>query len=492
MSVQKKDLVSEIATRARSFDHWAFGYHLPNPDPILKKMGKDIAVYRELLSDGQVRSGIRRRKAAIKGLEWRITTTNNEQVDEKLFAIFNALPLNNIITEMLNAALYGYHVSEIIWAAQNGLFIPQQIIGKKPEWFVFDDDNRLRFRSKESWIEGELLPEHKFLLTTQEATQDNPYGLGDLSLCFWAATFKKGGFKYWLEFTEKYGSPWLVGKHPRQTSEAEKDELADALEGMIGTAIAVVPNDASVEILEAAGKGTSSDSYERFLNFCKAEINIALLGQNQTTEQESNRASAQAGLEVIEDIRNDDKAMIEATFNQLLAWICKYNFAVEQLPKFELYEQESINTDQVERDSKLYAMGVRFTPQYLEREYGFEQGDIEISPNPSFSKRGIETTAFNEAAHQHPPKPIENIIDQMGELSQHHFDDRLAAIRAKLDMASSIEEYRDMLDEHIAELDFSEYAALFAKAMTSATLMGRYDVVQESIKSPSASREISP
>ncbi|MDG4924380.1 DUF935 domain-containing protein, partial [Glaesserella parasuis] len=89
----KKDLISEIATRARSFDHWATGYHLPNPDPILKKMGKDIAVYRELLSDGQVRSGVRRRKAAIKGLEWRITTTNNEKVDEQLYQVFNRLPL---------------------------------------------------------------------------------------------------------------------------------------------------------------------------------------------------------------------------------------------------------------------------------------------------------------------------------------------------------------------------------------------------------------
>ncbi|MDG6304423.1 phage portal protein family protein, partial [Glaesserella parasuis] len=71
-------------------------------------------------------------------------------------------------------------------------------------------------------------------------------------------------------------------------------------------------------------------------------------------EQESNRASATAGLEVIEDIRNDDKAMLEATFNTLLQWICHYNFNVEQLPTFEFFEQEGINTEQVERDEKLH------------------------------------------------------------------------------------------------------------------------------------------
>lgn len=472
----KKDLISEIATRARSYDHWSFGHYLPNPDPVLKKMGKDISVYRELLSDGQVRSGVRRRKAAIKGLQWRITPTGNNKVDEQLNAIFEGLKLNRIITEMLNATLFGYQVSEILWVNRDGLLVPADIVGKPQEWFVFDDENRLRFKSKENSFEGELLRDQKFLVTTQEATATNPYGLGDLSLCFWAATFKKGGFKYWLEFTEKYGTPYLVGKHQRQTSDPDKELLADALEEMVGSAIAVIPDDSKVEILEAAGKGASSDAHERFLNFCKGEINIALLGQNQTTEQEANRASATAGLEVVEDIRNDDKAIIEETFNQLLAWICEINFTVETLPKFELYEQESIDTAQVERDEKLHRIGVRFSQEYFERVYGFEKGDISVQAVTSVENFA---NAANFAEHDHKPKPIDKIIDQMGELSQHHFDDRLGAIRAKLDTASSLEEFRDILDQHISELDYSEYAELFAQGMTAATLLGRYEVIEE-------------
>lgn len=474
----KKDLIKEIATRARSFDGWSFGYYLPNPDPILKRMGKDISAYRELLSDGQVRAGIRRRKAAIKGLNWRITPTNNAQTDEALNAIFEALPLNNIITEMLNASLFGYQVSEVMWAKQDGLIVPVAIIGKKPEWFVFDEQNQLRFRTKDNWLEGELLPEHKFLLTTQEATQDNPYGLGDLALCFWAATFKKGGFKFWLEFTEKYGSPWLVGKHPRQTAEPEKDALADSLEAMIGTAIAVIPEDSSVEILEAGGKGASSDTYEKFLNFCKAEINIALLGQNQTTEQESNRASATAGLEVVEDIRNDDKAMIEATLNQLLQWICHYNFAVETLPKFEFYEQEEIDTALVERDEKLYGLGVRFSQQYLERTYGFEKGDIALAEPQQAVESGQKIANFSEH-HTHKRKPIDEVIDQMGELVSHPINSNIAKIRARLDTAESLEACQQILDEFIPELEYAEYAQLFAEGLTLANLRGRFEVQEE-------------
>lgn len=480
---KNKNLITEIATRARSIDYWALGYYLPNPDPILKKIGKDIAVYRELLSDGQVRSGVRRRKAAIKGLEWRITTTNSEKVDEQLFTIFSRLPMNNIITEMLNAVLYGYQVSEVIWGEQDGLFIPIEIIGKKPEWFVFDEDNQLRFRNKENWINGELLPDDKFLITTQEATQDNPYGLGDLSLCFWAATFKKGGFKYWLEFTEKYGSPWLIGKHPRQAHNDDKERLADALEGMISSAIAVIPEDSSVEIKEAAGKSASTDAFEKFLNFCKAEINIALLGQNQTTEQESNRASATAGLEVLESIRADDQAMIEATFNTLLQWIVKYNFKVEQLPQFEFFEQEAIDLVQVERDQKLHSMGVQFSEQYLKRTYNFEDGDIRLQAVEN-GEKSAKLVEFAERDLNKPTKdglhPVaDGIIEQLEVEGEAYVDDWLQSVKDKLASAESLEDFQIQLDSLIPELSFAEYGELLALASTVAEMAGRSSVVDE-------------
>ena len=47
MTTQKQDLVTVIATRAKAIDFWSFMHYLPNPDPVLKKMGKDISAYRE-------------------------------------------------------------------------------------------------------------------------------------------------------------------------------------------------------------------------------------------------------------------------------------------------------------------------------------------------------------------------------------------------------------------------------------------------------------
>ncbi|BAN95463.1 hypothetical protein E05_06970 [Plautia stali symbiont] len=81
------------------------------------------------------------------------------------------------------------------------------VVGKPPEWFTFDTENRLRFQARQSGLAGELLPPRKFVVATQDATFDNPYGFADLSLCFWPVTFKKAGWSFWMRFSEKYGTP---------------------------------------------------------------------------------------------------------------------------------------------------------------------------------------------------------------------------------------------------------------------------------------------
>lgn len=471
MSTKKQDLVSVIAARAKAADYWSFMHYLPNPDPVLKKMGKDISAYREILSDSHVGGCVRRRKAVIKSLEWRLTPTGNEKIDEILTALFERLPLNQIINQILDATLFGYQVMEIRWEVENSLFLPAELVGKPQEWFVFDEDNQLMLRTKENRF-GEPLPEKKFLLATQQADYMNPYGRADLAMCFWAATFKKGGFKFWLEFMEKYGSPWLVGEHPRQAQVHEIDDLLDSMEKMLGTAIAAVPNDSSIKMLESASKGASSQVFDDFLRYCKSEIAIALLGQNQTTEAEANRASAQAGLEVTQDIRDDDARLVESVFNQLLAWICELNFTVETLPKFELYEQESIDKLQAERDGILAGFGVTFTEQYLTRTYGFEQGDIVVQTVNSEQK--LAEFAESKRPFNAPmPVPIAEQLEVEGESI---VDDWLQSVRNKLATAESLEDFQSQLDSLIPELSFAEYGELLAMASTVAELAGRQSV----------------
>lgn len=476
--MKKNDLVNIIASRAVADDFLAYFNYLPNPDPVLKRMGKDISAYREILSDAHVGGCVRRRKAAVKDLDWRITPTGNKKADEWFMQVFEALPLNTIINEILDACLFGFQPLEVIWEIKDGRWVSTNIVGKPQEWFVFDKENHLRLRTKDQRQVGIPLPDKKFLVAVQGGTYTNPYGKADLGLCFWAATFKKGGFKFWLEFTEKYGSPWLVGKYPRQSQHQEIDSLMDAMHAMLGTAVVAIPSDTDIDLKESASKGASSDVFNQFLEFCKAEIAIALLGQNQTTEKDTNHASATAGLEVLSSIRRDDARMVETTFNCLLNWLCELNFnRLPKRPKFELFEQENIDKNQAERDEILARCGVKFTQQYFERVYGFEKGDITVT-----NEEPMTPPPASFAEHNRLPTIADDINSQLEAQAEPFIENWLQDVRDKLSQAQSLEDVQNEIDSLIPELSFSEYAKLMAEASLAGNLAGRFSVKDEGKK----------
>lgn len=380
--VNPKALLREVAVRENHGLGFGNMNYLPNPDPILKKMGRSIEAYNSIRSDTHVAGCIRRRKAAVKAQDWRITTTDDEFVTTFITELFDSLSVNKIITEILNAPLYGYQPLEINWHYENGFIVPKGLVAKPAEWFLFDAENKLRFKSKKEPMYGELVAEDKFILATQDASYDNPYGRSDLSLCFWPAVFKKGGLKYWFEFVDKYGSPAMYAKMPRNATPDEEEKALDALEMLRSSSVGTFPVDSEVVLLDSANKGASSTVFDDFMRYVKSEISVAILGQDQTTEADSNRASATAGLEVLEDIRKDDESIVVDVFNKLIRLVAEKNLGDVELPTFEFYEQESVDTIQAERDTQLTSQGVRFTKAYYMKTYGLEEEDIEeITPN---------------------------------------------------------------------------------------------------------------
>ncbi|EDN2204900.1 DUF935 domain-containing protein [Salmonella enterica] len=403
----KRRLTDEIASRGNTV--WGFGSFfgmLPNPDPILKAAGMDIRAYRDLRVDPLVGSAIRRRKSAVKALERGFNEGDTDTpVCEFLKEMMAAWDMDAIIGGLLDAPLFGWQPAELMWTKDNGRFTVSNIVAKPPEWFHFDTDNQLRFRGKNGPSEGILPPDYKFICPTQDATYDNPYGFADLSMCFWPGMFKKHGWRFWMQFVEKYATPWAVGKHARGATQSDIDQLMDGLEQMVQDAIAVIPEGDSVEIKEPMGKSASSDIFQAMITMARAEISIALLGQNQTTEAETNKASAQAGLEVTDDIRDGDAAIVTGAINQVLQWAAQLNFGDVPVPVWNLWEQESIDDTQAKRDQTLSQTRGFFTEQYYQREYGLQSGDINpqamMLPSSSWGQMpltGQPSLGFAEAA----------------------------------------------------------------------------------------------
>ena len=472
-------LSEQIATRDRSMD-MSFGFILPNPDPILKRQGKDIAVYRDMRSRASVGGPIRRRKAAVKALEWRVERGKaSARVTRLANDVLATYDMDRLINEITNAVLFGYQPLELVWGPFNGAAAPLQVIGKPQEWFFFDNAAQLRFRSRQQPLQGEELEPRKFLLARQEASYENPYGFADLSMCFWADTFMRGGLKFWVTFTEKYGTPWLVGKQPRGTPGSEVNNLLDKLEAMVQDAVAAIPDDSSIDILESGDKGASADLYERLLMYCRSEINIALLGQNQSTESNSNRASATAGLEVAKTIRDGDAALVMATMNQLLRWLTDLHDGEQApAPTFVLFEEEDVNTQQAVRDETLTKAGLKFTKEYWKRVYRLQDGDIEDAP------AGPSMPAAPGTAAAVPVEFVEGsapAVVPTGELNTAAAPIVMAWVRdlrALVEAHSEPQALQDALLEAYSELPTDELTEVMALAFELAHLQGRDQVMQ--------------
>ncbi|HNC51206.1 MAG TPA: DUF935 family protein [Accumulibacter sp.] len=475
-------LADMLATRANALDFSALLGVLPNPDPILRAQGKSIEVYRDLRVDAHVGSCCRRRKSAVKALEWGIDRGQARAgVSKAIESMLADVDLDRLIGDCTEAVLYGYQPIEIGWGKVGDLIVPRLLEAKPPEWFVFDADNLLRLKTRRSPFVGEALPERKFLLPRQDATYQNPYGFPDLSMVFWPTLFKKGGVKFWLKFTEKYGMPFPVGKQPRGASEAERSTLLDSLEAMVQDAVAVIPDDSSVELLSVSNTA-HADLYEKLVMFCRSEVSIALTGTNQTTEASSNKASAMAGLEVAHDLRDGDAEVVAAAINQLIQWICEINWGAVDRPRWSFWDQEAKDTLQSDRDKSNYDAGARFTNAYWQRVYGYQDGDLAAPSAPAAIPGEAALPGQTAVPSQSAPAPAfadpapeMALSDQLAEAAAAPWQKVLGQVQALVEAAPDLPTLQKTLLAAFGDLDTARLVEIMQAGFALAELRGMVD-----------------
>lgn len=449
--VGPKSLSGEIATRNRAIDFYAIGMYLPDPDPILRKEGKDIRVYRQLLADSHVTACIMSRKAGVLSLNWGVDRGKAPSKVAKIIeGVFQKLNMRSIITQILNTPLYGFQPLEVMWQKQGDYILPVDVIAKPPEWFVFSAlDNTFLFRTKEHWL-GEPVPEKKFLVPQYNPEYNNPYGDRILSKCFWPVAFKKGGFKFWVTFTEKYGGAWLIGKHPRGLSSEETDTFLSKLNDMVNDAVAVIPDDSTVEIHEASGKGASAEIYEKLINISNAEISKATLGQTLTTEIGANGsfAAAKTHLTVRDEVIEADRAIVEQTFSQLINWTCALNFADSERPVWSMWADEDVDMEQATRDKTLSDAGVKFSKTYFMKAYGYEDEDILDVGAPKSQQTPPSFSEADPGAPVHTFPDQKTIDDAVNSLNAEQLQEQMNGVLMPIiDMINNGTDYNEVLEK---------------------------------------------
>lgn len=379
-------------------------------DTVLLTKGRDYRLYRETLRDDQCASTFSDRRLAVTSKEWQVDAGGDAPLDKQAAEFIteelNRIAWDRITDGMLYARWYGHAVAEAIYYTDGNLVRLADVKVRNRARFAYSNDGGVWLLSETG--KWERMPDRKFWTINVGADNDDePYGLGLAHYAYWPVFFKRNDLKFWLVFTEKFGSPTAVGKIPggKWDDETLKDAVLDALLSFSSESAIVVPEEATVQLLEAArtGAGTYDELYDR-MNAALAKV---IVGQTASTEGTAGKLGSE-GLrsQVRDDLVKADADLVCESFNrQIVAWLVEWNFPGAKVPrvwrKVDPDEDLKIAAD---TDTSIKALGFTPSEEYIQGKYGDHWTKAEVppqllggGPNP-FGKPGDKPDPIDAAA----------------------------------------------------------------------------------------------
>ncbi len=487
MAERKKPHIPEVATAEKDTD-FLYGWtgRLENPDVVLRKesAGQGVKLYEELERDWQVFSMLQTRSLALQACEWQVEPASDKRSDVKVaeyvHQVLKEANFDGLTGDLMQGTLTGYKPSEIMWELSEGDIWVKELRGRRPSRFVFDMDYRLRLLTLSNMLDGELVPERKFVVYTFGGHDFNPYGRGLGYHLYWPVWFKKNGIKFWMVFAEKFGSPTPIGKYPPGTDPDDKKILLAGLKAIQQETGIILPETMVVELLEAKRAGESS--YEALCEYFDRSISKIVLGQTLTSQ--SGDSGSYALGEVHNQVRHeilkaDADSISECLNRSAVRWLVDYNFpGIRAYPKvWRRTEPEKDLKPLAERDKILLVdIGLkdRVADTYIEKTF-----------NMPLAKPGERTIGQALQPEPEPPRefsePARMLLGQMavertgGEaaaLASEEMERALEPIFRAMERARSLEEIAEVIEDLYPNLENSRFQELLQRALFHSSLMG--------------------
>lgn len=398
---------------------------MPDIDEVLRKAGISRNRLSVLMYDDEVYQCVEKRQDKLESSPFRLEP--NDTSASKILADEIRKWWSELTLGPQNARWYGYSVMEAVYNKYaihfDGKTITPYIgwdwVGVKPmQWFEPKNDGRLilgaNYNDQRRDIECDL--KFKHFLTQCKPSYENPYGEALFSRLYWLHFFKNGTYKMWAKYVERFGNPLLVGKSTKG-NQAMKEALLNAH----AMSVLAINSDESVEAVGSNQNG--STAFESFDKKIERSIQKVILGQTLTssTDGQGSRALGEVHLEVQNNKVQADIRMITSTLQAMIDALCFMNGWDRHI--IVIGDEKSLNADKAGRDEKLKNAGANLTPQYFQREYGLQEGDVaepqNSLPPPQF--KALPNRALSFAADVKKLSPdqqeVEELTDAQGPLS---------------------------------------------------------------------------
>lgn len=451
-----------------------------NPDPVIlrESRGKGVGIYEDLFRDPQIWSTLQTRTLAVIGKEWEVIPTSDDAKDVKISEFVKQVLLgfnyDAARQTLLSGIVTGFKPSEVMWEQSEGDVWIKDIVGKSARRFSFDLEGKLRLLTMSNMISGEEVPEKKFVVFTNPSKNGSPFGdaLGyPLHFPVW---FKTHGIKYWMIFTEKFGSPTPLGIYPANTSEKNKTALLNIVTAFHQDTAATLSDEFELRLVEATRKGEGT--YPALLAFMNAEISKVILGHSASADATPGKLGNenQAGNIRQDYIKADADNLSAGLNNTLIRWIVDFNFPdVKKYPKVWVRtEEEQDLLGLAQRDKTLVEMGVPFSKKYFNDTYGLpvpedEEDTLVVpqapAPLPTFAEKVTGRDILGEQSK----------IDTLGDNALGKVELDLSALQKIIDNSTSFSDLQRKIKKASGAIDMKEFRKTLEQAIFIANLQGR-------------------
>lgn len=442
----------------------------PDPDMILKSIGKTRRDLRALDTDDEIKQAIDTRKDACLCAAWRLEKLESPQdnfIEEQL-NIF----IKDIIDTAFNSLPFGYSVAERIYKKESGLIALSQITEKPFEWFEPRNDGTLIWITQHGTRE-EVDTEFKFLLTVRNPSYRNPYGEALYSQLYYPWFFRHNVWLYWIKYMDRFSDPLVLGK-----VENPVDMITGLSKLGITNAVAVNPSE-DVKAIFSTGAG----EFERIEITLSKRIQKSILGQTLTSDITGggSYAASKTHNEVRREKRDSDLRVIESQVQNVINALWILNRFSGEAPVFKFQSDNAIDTVRAERDVALKNAGIcSFTSDYLLRTYDYKEGDIVIE-NANMQNNldsGLSQFAKQFAANEEK-LPENRIANRLAVKADPIISNWIDILKKRNSEAKDLSELKQNIQDAFPEISVEALAEVMMQHTLIAKCVGMMEVASE-------------
>lgn len=480
--------------------------------------GGDILAQHQLFDDmldrdAHLECEFGKRKGALLTLDWSIEPPANASAAEKATAAWVEEilrdvvdDLEDVILSMMDAVGHGFSPIEIEWERFGSEWLPK--FHPRPQtWFRLSTDRRA-LRLNDGSADGAapipfgwIMHEHRKAKTGYLAR------MGLCRVLVWPFIYKAYSIGDLAEFLETYGLPIILGKYYQGATPDEKSSLMRAVTALGHDARAIMPKEMELEIQKVTGSGDSAPHLS-MVDWAERAESKAILGQVLSAEAKATgMGSGVADLqgEVRDDIRTADARQIAGTLTRDLVYplIALNKPGVDGLRRcprwvFDLGEADDLAL-YADALPKLAQGGARIPVTWVHEKLRIpEAAETEaVFGAPPAAPEAPAATPGNPAAQNAPvvalkaqkgvkesltlgtaaPDTANHMTPALAEAADAQVALWVDDIRAMLDSADSLEQFREQLLARYSDLPPDDLVTVMAAALSAIDLRGRVEAL---------------